>query len=93
MDHRLAARAISGGNSGIFGNLTRQSVDSFLSLPLGDGVSERGSAANGALRAEVGAVGAVGAVVRERAAAYQLIARMACVYQTMHGELAPADRL
>jgi hypothetical protein len=32
-------------------------------------------------------------VVRERAAAHWLIASMARVYQTLHGELAPADRL
>jgi hypothetical protein len=32
-------------------------------------------------------------VVRERAAAYWVIAPMACVYRTMHVELAPADRL
>jgi hypothetical protein len=43
--------------------------------------------ASDALQAEVEGV------VGECAAAYWLIAPMACVYQTMHVELAPADRL
>jgi hypothetical protein len=69
------------------GNLLRQSVDFFRGIPLGDGVSEQDPAGNDALRAEVEGV------VRERAAANWLIAPMACVYQTMHVELAPPDRL
>jgi hypothetical protein len=63
------------------------SVSRFCSIPLGDGVSEQDRAAHVAVWAEVEGV------VRERAAAYWLIAPRACVYQTMHGELAPADRL
>jgi hypothetical protein len=69
-DHHLAAKLSPGDNLVRMGNLLRQSldqsIDSFWSIPLGDGVSEQDRAANDALRAEVEAV------VRERAAAYWL---------------------
>jgi hypothetical protein len=88
MDDHLAAKVFSGDNLVLIGNLLRQSVGLFRGIPLGDGVSEQDRAANDALRATE-----VERVVRERAAAYWLIAPMACVYQTMHGKLAPAGRL
>jgi hypothetical protein len=87
MDDHLAAKPFSGDDLAMMGNLLRQSVDLFRGIPLGDGVSEQDRASSDALRAEV-----VG-VVRERAAAHWLIAPTACVHQTMHAELAPADRL
>jgi hypothetical protein len=87
MDDHLAAKLFSGDNLVMIGNLLRQSVVLFRGIPLGDGVSEQDRAANDALRAEVEGV------VRERAAAHWLIAPMACVYQTVHVELAPADGL
>jgi hypothetical protein len=87
MDDHLAAKLFSCDNLVMIGNLLAQSVDLFRGIPLGGGVSEQDRAANDALRAEVEGV------VRECAAAYWLIAPMACVYQTMHVELAPADRL
>jgi hypothetical protein len=67
VDDPLAAKLFSGDNLVMMGNLLRQSVDLFRGIPLGDGVSEQDRAANDALRAEVGAV------LRERAAAYLLI--------------------
>jgi hypothetical protein len=87
MDDHLAAELFSGDNLVMIGNLLAQSVDLFRDISLGDGVSEQGRAANDALRAEVEGV------VRARAAAQRPFAPMACVYQTMHGGLAPADRL
>jgi hypothetical protein len=64
MDDRLAAKLLSGATLVMIGDLMRQSVDLFLTLPLCDGASERDRPANDGLRAEVGAV------VRERAAAH-----------------------
>jgi hypothetical protein len=87
MDGDLPERLFSGDDLARMGNVLRQSVGLFRGIPLGGGVSVQDRADNDALRAE-----AEGGV-RERATSYWLIAPMACVYQTVHGELAPADRL
>jgi hypothetical protein len=87
MDDHMAATPFSGDNLTMIGNTLRQSVGSFRGMPLGEGVSEQDRAANAALRAEVGRV------MRERPAAYWLTIPMTCLYQTTHGEPAPADRL
>jgi hypothetical protein len=87
MDDDVAAKLFSGDNLVMIRNLLSQTVDLFPGIPLGDGVSEQDRAANDALWEEVEGV------ERGRAASYWLIASVACVYRTMHGELAPADRL
>jgi hypothetical protein len=81
MDDHLAAKIFSGANLVMIGNLKpNQSI--YCAAPLLV-MASLSRTASDALQAEVEGV------VRECAAAYWLIAPMACVYKTMHGELAP----
>jgi hypothetical protein len=51
-DDRSDATSFSRNGSGMIGKLMRESVDSFLGFPIGDGVSEENRAAVDALLAE-----------------------------------------